>query len=239
MERLRRGAVRPRRRHHADGRACTCMPGRRCSAPSSPSRGIDEPYTDDDYFTYVDGKPRYDGVRSFLASRGIELPEGDPTDAPAEQTVSGLGNRKNEVFEEVLRREGVEAYPGSRRLVEALVGAGHRAGGRVELAQRAGRAAGRGHDRLLPDHRRRPRGRRAPPRRQARARHVPVRGRAARRRAVARGRARGRAERRRRRRGGSISAWWSASTAVSAPRRSPRTAPTRSSPTSRSCCELT
>ncbi len=84
-------------------------------------QGIDEPYSDDDYFQYVDGKPRYDGVRSFLASRGIELPEGDPTDAPSEKTVSGLGNRKNEVFEEVLRRDGVKAYPGSRRLVEALV----------------------------------------------------------------------------------------------------------------------
>ena len=84
-------------------------------------QGIDEPYSDDDYFKYVDGKPRYDGVRSFLASRGIELPEGDPTDAPSEKTVSGLGNRKNEVFEEVLRRDGVKAYPGSRRLVEALV----------------------------------------------------------------------------------------------------------------------
>ena len=83
-------------------------------------RGIDEPYTDDDYFQYVDGKPRYDGVRSFLASRGIELPEGDPTDASTEKTVSGLGNRKNDVFEEVLRRDGVKAYPGSRRLIEAL-----------------------------------------------------------------------------------------------------------------------
>ncbi|MGH3475097.1 MAG: haloacid dehalogenase, partial [Aeromicrobium sp.] len=72
-------------------------------------QGIDEPYTDDDYFQYVDGKPRYDGVRSFLASRGIELPEGDPTDASTEKTVSGLGNRKNDVFEEVLKRDGVKA----------------------------------------------------------------------------------------------------------------------------------
>ena len=46
-------------------------------------RGIDEPYTDDDYYTYVDGKPRYEGVRSFLTSRGIELPEGDPGDPPS------------------------------------------------------------------------------------------------------------------------------------------------------------
>ena len=84
-------------------------------------QGIEEPYTDADYFQYVDGKPRYDGVRSFLASRGIDLPEGDPTDASTEKTVSGLGNRKNDVFEEVLKRDGVKAYPGSRRLVEALV----------------------------------------------------------------------------------------------------------------------
>ena len=83
-------------------------------------QGITEPYTDADYFTYVDGKPRYDGVRSFLASRGIELPEGDPEDGPDEKTVSGLGNRKNAVFEEVLERDGVKAFPGSRRLVEAL-----------------------------------------------------------------------------------------------------------------------
>lgn len=83
-------------------------------------QGIAEPYTDADYFTYVDGKPRYDGVRSFLTSRGIELPEGDPDDSPDEKTVCGLGNRKNAVFEEVLERDGVKAFPGSRRLVESL-----------------------------------------------------------------------------------------------------------------------
>lgn len=84
-------------------------------------RGAGEPYTDDDYFRYVDGKPRYDGVRSFLESRGIELPTGEPTDPPDTETVCGLGNRKNAVFEEVLEREGVEPYPGSVRLIEALV----------------------------------------------------------------------------------------------------------------------
>jgi beta-phosphoglucomutase family hydrolase len=87
-------------------------------------RGVEEPYTDDDYFTYVDGKPRYDGVRSFLQSRGIELPEGDPGDGPDEKTVCGLGNRKNAVFEDVLERDGVAAYPGSRRLVESLADRG-------------------------------------------------------------------------------------------------------------------
>ncbi len=84
------------------------------------ARGVQEPYTDQDYYDYVDGKPRYDGVRSFLASRGIDLPDGDPSDAPTEETVCGLGNRKNDAFSEVLRTEGVEAYPGSKRLVEAL-----------------------------------------------------------------------------------------------------------------------
>ncbi|WP_139982426.1 HAD family hydrolase [Nocardioides litoris] len=86
------------------------------------------PYTDADYFEHVDGKPRYDGVRDFLASRGIELPQGDPGD-PADQpvgeeTVCGLGNRKNDAFGQVLRDEGVEAYPGSRRLLDRLREAG-------------------------------------------------------------------------------------------------------------------
>ncbi|MFD1858459.1 beta-phosphoglucomutase family hydrolase [Aeromicrobium camelliae] len=78
------------------------------------------PYTDDDYFRYVDGKPRYEGVQSFLASRGIELPFGDPSDAPSATTVCGLGNRKNDAFEKVLATEGVEVYPGSKLLVEQL-----------------------------------------------------------------------------------------------------------------------
>ena len=84
------------------------------------SRGIDEPYTDDDYFHYIDGKPRYDGVRSFLMSRGIELPDGDPSDNTSAETVCGLGNRKNDAFSEVLRTDGVEAYPGSVALLDAL-----------------------------------------------------------------------------------------------------------------------
>lgn len=78
------------------------------------------PYTDADYFAYVDGKPRYEGVRSFLESRDIELPYGDPSDDPAAETVCALGNRKNDYFREVLRTEGVEAYPGSIRLLDAL-----------------------------------------------------------------------------------------------------------------------
>lgn len=78
------------------------------------------PYTDQDYFAYVDGKPRYDGVRDFLASRDIEIPEGTPDDAPELETVCGLGNRKNNAFNEVLERDGVEAYPGSVQLLDHL-----------------------------------------------------------------------------------------------------------------------
>lgn len=85
-------------------------------------------YTDADYFEHVDGKPRYDGVRDFLASRGIDRPEGSPDDpadqAPGQETVCGLGNRKNDAFGQVLREEGVEAYPGSRRLLDQLKAAG-------------------------------------------------------------------------------------------------------------------
>jgi beta-phosphoglucomutase family hydrolase len=73
-----------------------------------------------DYDEYVDGKPRMDGVRSFLASRGIELPEGDHDDPPTADTVNGLGNRKNEIVLRLIREQGVEAYPGSVRYVEAV-----------------------------------------------------------------------------------------------------------------------
>jgi beta-phosphoglucomutase family hydrolase len=80
----------------------------------------------DDYDAYVDGKPRYDGVRSFLASRKIELPEGKPDDSPSAETVCGLGNRKNEIVLRRIHEDGVEAYPGSRRYLEAARDAGLR-----------------------------------------------------------------------------------------------------------------
>jgi beta-phosphoglucomutase family hydrolase len=86
------------------------------------------PFGDEDYNEYVDGKPRYDGVRSFLASRGIELPEGSPDDPPGAETVQGLGNRKNELVLAKIRQDGVERYEGSVRYVEAARDAGlHRA----------------------------------------------------------------------------------------------------------------
>jgi len=77
-----------------------------------------------DYDEYVDGKPRYDGVRSFLAARGIALPEGTPDDPPDAATVHGLGNRKNELVLAMIERQGVEVYEGSVRYVRAVRDAG-------------------------------------------------------------------------------------------------------------------
>jgi beta-phosphoglucomutase family hydrolase len=79
-----------------------------------------------DYNEYVDGKPRYDGVRSFLQSRGIELPDGSPDDPPAAETIDGLGNRKNELVLELIERDGVDAYEGSIRYAKAAREAGLR-----------------------------------------------------------------------------------------------------------------
>ncbi|ULE33744.1 beta-phosphoglucomutase family hydrolase [Mycobacterium sp. IDR2000157661] len=79
---------------------------------------------DADYLTYVDGKKRGDGVRSFLTSRGIELPDGEPDDDPQAETVNGLGNRKNVLFNEVLHRDGVDVFEGSRRYLEAVAQSG-------------------------------------------------------------------------------------------------------------------
>lgn len=83
------------------------------------SRGA-EPYTEADYYAYLDGKPRYDGVRDLLASRKIRVPEGLPGDPPTLETVCGLGNRKNDAFTAVLDEQGVAAYPGSIRLLDHL-----------------------------------------------------------------------------------------------------------------------
>lgn len=82
--------------------------------------GITPEYTHEDYFTFVDGKPRYDGVRACLASRGVTLPEGDPSDPPGTETICGVGNTKNEAFAAILESEGVEPYAGSVALMEHL-----------------------------------------------------------------------------------------------------------------------
>lgn len=77
-------------------------------------------FTPQDYLIYVDGKPRYEGVKSFLESRNISLPYGDPEDKPESETVCGLGNRKNNAFNDVLKKEGVEVYPSTVALLEQL-----------------------------------------------------------------------------------------------------------------------
>jgi beta-phosphoglucomutase family hydrolase len=79
---------------------------------------------EEDYLTYIDGKKRDDGVRSFLDARGITLPDGDPDDDSSAETVYGLGNRKNDLFHETLRKDGVKVFEGSRRYLEATSAAG-------------------------------------------------------------------------------------------------------------------
>ncbi len=96
--------------------------------PASEGGGADtSPYSDDDYFAHVDGKPRYDGVRDFLSARGITLAEGNSedregkeNDLESEPTVRGLGDRKNDAFNHVLERDGVTAYPGSIAILDHL-----------------------------------------------------------------------------------------------------------------------
>jgi beta-phosphoglucomutase family hydrolase len=73
-----------------------------------------------DYRLYVDGKPRFDGVRDFLTSRGIQLPEGSPDDPPQLETVGGLGNRKNDLVNGLIEEIGVEPYEGSVQLIHQL-----------------------------------------------------------------------------------------------------------------------
>lgn len=80
-------------------------------------------YRESDYFDHIDGKPRFDGVRDFLTSRGIELPEGPTDDHPDNETVQGLGNRKNQIFNTIVST-GVDAYEGSVRFLEAALARG-------------------------------------------------------------------------------------------------------------------
>lgn len=80
-------------------------------------------YRESDYFDHIDGKPRFDGVRDFLTSRGIELAEGPTDDHPDNETVQGLGNRKNRIFNDIVSA-GVEPYEGSVRFLEAALARG-------------------------------------------------------------------------------------------------------------------
>ena len=88
------------------------------------SEGDREPFGEEDYRRHVDGKPRYEGVRSFLESRAIELPYGTPEDGPEQETICGLGNRKNGLFHERLREKGVEVYSPAVDLLHKLRSAG-------------------------------------------------------------------------------------------------------------------
>ncbi|MEE8359643.1 MAG: trehalose-phosphatase [Candidatus Omnitrophota bacterium] len=82
----------------------------------------------DDYLPYVDGKPRYEGVKSFLESRNIHIPYGDPSDPPEKETVCGIGNRKNFKFREVLAKEGAEVFGSTVDFIKALKKRGVRIG---------------------------------------------------------------------------------------------------------------
>jgi len=77
-------------------------------------------FTDDDYLAYVDGRPRYDGVATFLAARGVDLPWGDPDDPPGDSTVCALGNRKDEMFNQALDEVGISPFPGTMGVVAEL-----------------------------------------------------------------------------------------------------------------------
>ncbi|MHC6218936.1 HAD family hydrolase [Arthrobacter sp. MMS24-S77] len=83
--------------------------------------GHPDGYQESDYFDHIDGKPRFDGVRDFLTSRGISLPEGPIDDDPANTSVQGLGNRKNRIFNEIVDSRGVEPYAGSVRFIHAAL----------------------------------------------------------------------------------------------------------------------
>lgn len=83
-------------------------------------------FTQVDYVHYVDGKPRYDGVRSFLESRGVTLPEGRPSDTAGDATICAMGNKKNELFNELLARDGIAPYPGSSATLDLLIELGVR-----------------------------------------------------------------------------------------------------------------
>ena len=185
-----------------------------------------------DYGPYVDGKPRLDGTRGFLASRGITLPDGEPTDGPDAETVNGLATRKNELVHEKIRTVGVDVYPGSVRYLHAVRDAGlttavvsSSANAEVVL-QVAGLADLIDHrvDGVVAKQRQ--------PARQARARHVPRRGGGPGRAEGAGRRVRGRPRRRRVRAARAGSASSSAWTGSGRPTRCASTARTSSSPTS-------
>lgn len=95
--------------------------------PLLAARGL-PPFTEADYNNHVDGRPRFDGVRAFLASRAIVLPEGPPDAPPGDDSVQAVGNRKNQRVQEIIAERGVNPYPGSVRYLEAARAAGRKIG---------------------------------------------------------------------------------------------------------------
>ncbi|MGB3442673.1 MAG: beta-phosphoglucomutase family hydrolase [Actinophytocola sp.] len=93
--------------------------------PLLSQRGL-PPFTEADYNNHVDGRPRFDGVRAFLTSRGIELPDGPADAEPSDDTIQGVGNRKNVRVQEIIAERGVSPYPGSVRFLDAAKKAGLR-----------------------------------------------------------------------------------------------------------------
>jgi beta-phosphoglucomutase family hydrolase len=85
-------------------------------------------YTEADYIRFIDGKPRHDGVRAFLSSRGITLPEGSLADAPGTDTICAMGNQKNVLFTAILNSDGIAPYPGSAKTLDLLAAVGIPAG---------------------------------------------------------------------------------------------------------------
>jgi beta-phosphoglucomutase family hydrolase len=77
-------------------------------------------FTNRDYLAYVDGRPRYEGVKTFLDARHVELPWGDPSDPPGDNTICAMGNRKDETFNAVLDRQGIDPYPGTLKVMDLL-----------------------------------------------------------------------------------------------------------------------
>jgi beta-phosphoglucomutase family hydrolase len=84
------------------------------------ARGVVPGYQESDYFDHLDGMPRYDGVREELAAHGVMLPEGTADDPPALDTVCGLGNRKNQLFRDIVAADGVAPYPGTVAVLDRL-----------------------------------------------------------------------------------------------------------------------
>ncbi len=95
--------------------------------PLLAARGLPE-FTEADYNNFVDGRPRFDGVRTFLAARGIDLPDGPPDAPPSDDTIQGVGNRKNVRVQEIIAERGVNPYPGSVRYLAAAKADGLRIG---------------------------------------------------------------------------------------------------------------